>query len=319
MTSVNNKDDLVQQDFAQLSAGQQKEALEGAFNQVNDCHPATIPIYRYICQKFDEGADETSIPAMLIPAMLDMEYEGGKRADNFKTRYLQKFGSEGKDWCTMTKSQFFKDIDARIVKFKVPGWPAKSIIMSKQSGNHVKWSFVTPKFAWQLIGYARKPIAKYFTALNHNLVQILLQKYVSKEQWNEALQEAVETVDQDLFYSEQPERYHDIIKFHVAKCMNGRPEVSNDVGTADVESEDCVVEVKPLSAWLHGVGQVLGYSFATKKKPVLVLFGEVKQPKVYIRTMCQHHNIELVYIRTSQRKKRKRKEESKPLGKYPVI
>ena len=173
MASTNDKDDIVQQNFAQLSAGQQKEALEGAFKQVKDCHPATIPIYRYICQKFDEGCDDLSIPAMLVPAMLDMGFDGPYGPDNFKRKYLQKFGEEGRDWCMVTKTQFFKnsmssktdDIencissDSGDVEYKVPGWPSKSFIISKRAGNKASWPFVTPRFARMLLKKPRKQIS----------------------------------------------------------------------------------------------------------------------------------------------------------------
>lgn len=168
MGSVDNKYELIHHEYNQLTTDQQEEALEGAFKKVKNRHPATIPIYRSDCQANDEGPDEFKIPAMSVPAMLDMNYNGKNAPDQYKKRYLQKYGEEGKDWIALTKQQFFNSTIPGVVKFRqkfdstntgvveypIPGWSSKKLIFSQKASNNVKWYFVTPRFARRLL---RKP------------------------------------------------------------------------------------------------------------------------------------------------------------------
>ena len=99
---------------------------------------------------------------------------------------------------------------------------------------------------------------------------------------------------------------HDCAKAKVAELCKGKIEVTNRVGIADVESENAVFEIKPAHEWLHGIGQVLGYAFATKKQPLLVLYG-AKPVRNEVKAICKQYKIDLVVLRSSKRAKRERK------------
>jgi hypothetical protein len=87
---------------------------------------------------------------------------------------------------------------------------------------------------------------------------------------------------------------HNSVRDDVAKLLGGVIERRNSSGTADVETDNYVVEVKPVSDWMHGVGQSLGYNTATKKRPLLVLYGD-KTISDNCKRTCATHDIKLLY------------------------
>ena len=293
--------------FQALNCAKQDEVLINAFNAVPNCLPATKDVYRFITPlATGQQKDKPIIPAMLVPAMLGMGYVESNDVENFKNRFLRKYGKEGVNWKFMNKRDLFSASSENKLVYKVPGKPSESIVVSKSAGNRAKWPFVTPRLAWRLIHESSKPIAKYFALLNHELVCILRERHTTQEEWEAALSESFELVDQTFVAPEEPDHLHDCVKAKVAELCNGKIEVTNRVGIADVESENAVFEIKPAHEWLHGIGQVLGYAFATKKQPVLVLYGE-KSVKREVKAMCKQYKIDLVVLRSSKKAKRKLK------------
>lgn len=161
MEISSHKCDEIQNDFMVLKPKKQDEALVQAFINVPNCLPATKDVYLYIIKKFNEGKDDFSIPAMLIPAMLGMGYTTSDDMKNFKNRFIKQLGKEGDDWIIKKKSDLFSImvIDDHI-EFPVPGRENESIIIRKDAGNSAKWPFITPKFARFLLVQTTKPISR---------------------------------------------------------------------------------------------------------------------------------------------------------------
>ena len=173
-------------DFQALNCAKQDEALVNAFNAVPNCLPATKDVYRFITP-LAAGPDKEKpiIPAMLVPAMLGMGYTESNDVENFKNRFLRKYGKEGENWKFMNKEDQFSASSEDKLVYKVPGKSSESIVYSKSAGNRAIWPFITPRFAWRLICESSKPIAKYryFALLNHELVRIFRERHTTKQEW----------------------------------------------------------------------------------------------------------------------------------------
>ena len=93
-------------DFQALNCVKPDEALINAFNAVPNCLPATKDAYRFITPL--AAVPDKDKPT--IPAMLGMTYKGIDDLDNFKKRFLKKYGKEVHDWIIMKNSEFFNSV-----------------------------------------------------------------------------------------------------------------------------------------------------------------------------------------------------------------
>lgn len=93
---------------------------------------------------------------------------------------------------------------------------------------------------------------------------------------------------------------HRSASVHVSTLIKGKMEQRNHAGVADVESKNRIVEVKHVSDWKHGLGQVLAYHYAKQtKSPVLALYNtnNMKQEKLsFVEKTCAHYNVELLIV-----------------------
>jgi hypothetical protein len=96
---------------------------------------------------------------------------------------------------------------------------------------------------------------------------------------------------------------HDDVRDRIATEYNGKVEVQNIHGISDVENDRKVFEVKPISEWKHGLGQVQAYSLAANKAPVLVLFG-LKKPEKHVLNTCSSLNVEIIYVKITRKKQK---------------
>jgi hypothetical protein len=96
---------------------------------------------------------------------------------------------------------------------------------------------------------------------------------------------------------------HDQVADRLAASVGGRREVLCDMGRVDVLTDAFAIEVKPLSAALHGLGQALGYAHATKRRPWVHLFEDadasaaVLSDKTLICAMMQKHGVKVTFER----------------------
>lgn len=66
---------------------------------------------------------------------------------------------------------------------------------------------------------------------------------------------------------------HSKVQHELLKLEGGVVESPNRNGVSDIETNSEVIEIKPVGSWMHGLGQALGYSAATGKRPRLHLYG----------------------------------------------
>jgi hypothetical protein len=94
---------------------------------------------------------------------------------------------------------------------------------------------------------------------------------------------------------------HDQVADRLAASVGGRREFLCDLGRVDVLTDAFAIEVKPLSAALHGLGQALGYAHATKRRPWVHLFEDadasaaVLSDKTLICAMMQKHGVKVTF------------------------
>lgn len=254
---------------------------------------ATREVYLYFVDACDRGKHDISIPAMLVPAVMGMEYDTPVARRHFNERQLKGLGIEGVDWRFFSKKEVFSRFPASTtdVEFPVPGKPGEKIVMRRDAGNAAKFPFVTPHFALRLIRMSPS-----------NIGQCLGSLFMEKDEFSRRLlpekvnaigvDTAVSQVEQYFVPAPEIDSQHDIVRDIVARAWSGRTEVVNSAGIADVETAGEVVEVKHFSQWAHGAGQALGYAHATGKSPVLVLFGGCIAD--ITKSFCKAHQIRLV-------------------------
>jgi hypothetical protein len=103
----------------------------------------------------------------------------------------------------------------------------------------------------------------------------------------------VSEFEQEIAIRNDTETRHNIIRDKLAKETNGTIETINEYGRCDVETKDTIIEVKPISKFTHGIGQVLCYSKASEKKALLYVFGGKPSPNQF--NICKELKIELRY------------------------
>ena len=86
-----------------------------------------------------------------------------------------------------------------------------------------------------------------------------------------------------------------MVRDRLVVVVNGEVEVTTMYGPADIVSDGEVIEVKHARAYLHAIGQVIGYGmcFPGKQKRIH-LFGTVKDREKYLelaRSVCKAHDI----------------------------
>lgn len=177
--------------FNSLSSQDQKLVL--AAEKFGNFSPATREVYAYLTRMYTFGKNTICIPAMLIPAMLEMEFVGSINQANYRRNHLLVCGAENKDWKMVTKSALFGDFfnnvkiyniekTANEVKFQVPGQTDKTLVMSKDAGNAIRFPFVTPKCAAQLLighhGHSQisKELARFYIAVHEEVISFLIGK-----------------------------------------------------------------------------------------------------------------------------------------------
>lgn len=89
------------------------------------------------------------------------------------------------------------------------------------------------------------------------------------------------------------------VRNRIAKEVHGTCEVKTPHGPIDVLSDTEVIEVKHITNYLHGLGQVLGYgvSFPEKKKR-LHLFGSTESRIKYLdlaKEICQLYSVKVTF------------------------
>ena len=82
-------------------------------------------VYQWICSMIEKGRYEFSIPAMLIPAILGMEFESKDSRHDFIRLFLKTHGKENFDWKKIKKSNFFNFGGYSEIEFKAPNDPTK--------------------------------------------------------------------------------------------------------------------------------------------------------------------------------------------------
>lgn len=144
----------------------------------------------------DKGANEFIVPAMIVPAMLDMAYESVFDIQNTNVRMLKVHGVENIDWKQLRKSQILNVViddyiekiensvtcgpyavpDGAGVYWSIPGRPsAAPIQVLRSAGNAAKWCFITPRFARVLILRSPQPLARglaeFYLAIHDEVVK----------------------------------------------------------------------------------------------------------------------------------------------------
>jgi hypothetical protein len=94
---------------------------------------------------------------------------------------------------------------------------------------------------------------------------------------------------------------HDQVADRLAVLVRGTREAVCDMGRVDVLTDAFAIEVKPLSAAMHGLGQALGYAHATGRRPWVHLFDDaeasaaVLRDKTLICSMMKKHGVKVTF------------------------
>ena len=82
------------------------------------------------------------------------------------------------------------------------------------------------------------------------------------------------------------------IQSELHKKLGGKIEVKTPVGRIDLLTDDKLIEIKKYKNWLHGMGQLIGYSnFYPKKEKMLYLFNVGDGELSYVKKICKKHDV----------------------------
>ena len=114
-----------------------------------------------ISNMFQAGKSNITIPAMLIPGILHMQYESKDDKKNYVRNHLIPHGKEGVDWAYFSRSVVFSQgmkqvhtVNERFglcevredeIVYKIPGSNGKTYVISKRDDLRTKYPFVTPE------------------------------------------------------------------------------------------------------------------------------------------------------------------------------
>lgn len=164
--------------FKQLSIEEKKKiVLTSDLNKTNE---KVLKIYFWINEILEQEQNSFSIPAMLIPCILEYEYTNSNSKSNLVQRILKEHGEENIDWKIFSKSELSK---SKIIfkKYSSPTNPEKYIEFSINDANKTSYPMITPLFAKKLILRSRSKIGEmvldFFIKANKKSVNFLKEKH----------------------------------------------------------------------------------------------------------------------------------------------
>lgn len=72
---------------------------------------------------------------------------------------------------------------------------------------------------------------------------------------------------------------------------------------ADLNYKNSIIEIKKISVWKHGLGQLMGYRYLKPEhESILILLGSnfTGRKVDYIRKVCSHYSVKSIFIDTSK-------------------
>jgi hypothetical protein len=143
--------------------------------------PTTKEIYAWNCKMLEQGPDDFSVPAMLIPGMLGMAYNARDSQIDYVRDFLKKNGNQGVDWVFKKKSGLFSNYGSvPVIEFAIPGRVGEIIEFSRNAGNAAKFPFITPRFARVLLLRSTSKIGRelvnFYTTIHDELLNYLRGK-----------------------------------------------------------------------------------------------------------------------------------------------
>ena len=134
----------------------------------------TKQVYQWNCAMMDKGCNEFSVPAMLVPAILGMEYSEAFHQRNFARDFLKVHGQEGVDWKNFKKNEMkFIMINDCHNEYKAPNAPDRVIRFSRDDHHNTRYPMVTPHFARVLMmrstSQIGRELADFYTVVHDEL------------------------------------------------------------------------------------------------------------------------------------------------------
>lgn len=263
-------------------------------------------IYKYLVQVEARGKDEFIVPALFVYYFNGVE----TKMAHFDRDVTRKQSVANEDFKAFKNRDFRNgtvDVDSDpvaerkgdIVKYNVPGHPGKVVTVGEKTSNNSLYYFITPRRLRRLVVNNNTANGQFLNDFQPIFIELLRQElsvnkaktveYIAFEQTDREFVPRVTFLENDS--------HHDAVRDLVAERVAGVVEARNAAGIADIESNSTVYEVKPCSQWLHGLGQVLGYANATKKRPCLVTFGKCEpQRRKIMRSTCKKYGVSVMHI-----------------------
>jgi hypothetical protein len=252
-------------------------------------------VYLFMAQDHNgTGESDFVIPARVVASMIGYKITEHRHVVE---KILKKYGKKGVDWKYLSRAVVFKDSNA--VSYPIPGTTGV-IEWTKGRGNH-KYAFITLRFARELMLQSNTPLSATFKRIGAEAWDCIEHIKITRPTEPEVVKfrtNVKRILDEASFDGSELSK-HNAIRDAIALQLRGQTEKKNSVGVADVETKDDVFEVKPLSEWLHGVGQILGYGMATKKRKRLILFSSDNTPSHECKRLCSEYDIHMEFIDTN--------------------
>lgn len=174
---------------------------------------AAKDVYTWNCAMMDKGRNEFSVPAMLIPAILGMQYKQRDSQVDFIKNFLKVHGQEGVDWKIFKKNEMnFIHGNESVNEFKAPNAVDRVIKFSRDDHHNTKYPVVTPHFARVLIMRSTaslgRELADFYTVIHDELRAYLQGKQstlqpVIEQQVSERVKRARDALDETNLECEQ--------------------------------------------------------------------------------------------------------------------
>ncbi|CAK9038543.1 unnamed protein product [Durusdinium trenchii] len=187
--------DVISSRFSGLKASEQQRIIGAPALAIYSAK--TKAVYSYLTEMCDKGKNDFTVPAMLVPAMLGMEWTDAQHQWDFVRNFLKKQGQEGVDWMFCKKSDLtFNPGTSSSIDFPVPGGEGATLTFKANCGPATKFPYVTPHFARVLVLRSNTPVgrsmAEFYLAVHDEVLKFLRGEALG---FDRAGVKAVERVD----------------------------------------------------------------------------------------------------------------------------